>query len=362
MAKSKKPLLPFPQVLAQLLDMDKPFPPVHLHRFSDLSGSELIQFKETWPKVDPNRRLAIAEDLEELAETDTQVSFDEMAKFSLEDADPRVRATAVRILWENEDPKLAPVFLKMMEKDADDVVRASAAAALGAFVYLGELDKISPLLKKRVEDALLQVHTGGDLPLVRRRALESLGYSGRDEVPDLLKAALKSKDTEWKASALFAMGRSADEERWGATILQRLSDSDAEVQLEAVRAAGQLELNPARQPLLRMLEQGDELDEDVRMAAIWSLSQIGGEEVRPLLEKLENEAQDDDEADFIELAIDNLATIQDIPGFGMLDALAGLDLEGHARIVDLSEKEAGEMEDDEDEDDFMTDEEPGSGD
>lgn len=357
MAKTKKPRLPFPQVLALLLDMNKPFPPVHLHRFSDLSGNDLTLFQEAWPKVDPNRRLAIAEDLEELAESDTLVSFDEMAKIGLEDSDPRVRATAVRILWENEDPKLAPVFIKMMETDPDDVVRASAAAALGLFVYLGELDKISPLLKKRVEETLLSVHTGQDLPLVRRRALESLGYSSREDVADLLNKALSSRETEWKASALFAMGRSADDERWGPIILQRLNDLDTEVQLEAVRAAGQLELKSARQYLTKMVEQRDSLDEDVRMAAIWSLSQIGGEDVRPLLEKLQSEAQDDDEIDFIELAIDNLALVQDIPGFGMFDPLAGLDLEGHARIVDLSEQESDFIEDEEDgdEDDFSSD-------
>ncbi len=338
MAKSKKPVYSFQQILSFMLDMNRPFSPVHYHRFSDLSGNELNQFKESWPKVDPDRRLAIAEDLEELVESDTLVSFDDLAKFLLEDSDPRVRATAVRILWENEDPRLAGTFIHMMEKDADDVVRASAAAALGLFIYLGEMDKISPLLKQRVENSLFAVHQGADVALVRRRALESLGYSSREEVGPLLKAALKSHDTEWKASALFAMGRSADDQ-WSPTILQRLSDPDMEVQLEAVRAAGQLELASAREPLLRMLNQAEELDEDVRMAAIWSLSQIGGENVRAILELMQEKAEDEDEADFIELAIDNLALVQDIPGFGMFDPLAGLDLEGHARIVDLSEQE-----------------------
>jgi HEAT repeat protein len=245
----------------------------------------------------------------------------------------------------------------MMEKDPDEVVRASAAAALGLFVYLGELEKISPALKAKVENALLKVHTGSDQPLVRRRALESLGYSSREEVSDLLKKALKSSDTEWKASALFAMGRSADDEQWGATVLQRIHDSEPEVQLEAVRAAGQLELKTARAPLLKMIDQRDSLDEDVRMAAIWSLSQIGGEDVRPALEKLVNEAEDDDEADFIELAIDNLALVQDIPGFGMFDPLSGLDLEGHARIVDLSEQENDLGEDGDGDEDALSEEE-----
>jgi hypothetical protein len=83
------------------------------------------------------------------------------------------------------------------------------------------------------------------------------------------------------------------------------------------------------------------------MATIWSLSQIGGEEVRSVLEHLQEETEDEDEADYIELAIDNLALVQDIPGFGMFDPFAGLDLEGHARIVDLSEQESDDDEDEE---------------
>jgi hypothetical protein len=47
-------------------------------------------------------------------------------------------------------------------------------------------------------------------------------------------------------------------------------------------------------------------DDELRMAVVWSLSQIGGEDVRETLENMLEECEDDEEAGVIEEAIDNL--------------------------------------------------------
>jgi HEAT repeat protein len=348
MAKIKKKFIPFSQVLVSLQDTSRPFPPVHLHRFSDLTGTDLAQFKNVWSKIETNRRASLLEDLEELAESDTVVSFDELAKFALSDPEPRIRETALRLLWECEDKKLIPIFLNMMEKDENSLVRASAATALGLFVYKGEVEEIPTELLENIVDHLLKVEKGADDPIVRRRALESLGYSSHDEVQRMIQEAYQLSDKEWQASALFAMGRSADES-WEKAILDRLDAHEPEVELEAVKAAGELELQSAREPLISKLDHYSDMDEEVRLSVAWSLSQIGGEQVREVLEKLVEEIEDDEEADYIELALENLAFTEDLPGFGMFDPVANI--KEHTRIVDLTEPDG----DEEDEDD-LTDE------
>jgi hypothetical protein len=60
-------------------------------------------------------------------------------------------------------------------------------------------------------------------------------------------------------------------------------------------------------------------DEDVQLAAIWSLSQIGGGGVRPLLERLFEETEDEEIGDLIEEALDNLSFTEDMASFDMLD-------------------------------------------
>lgn len=295
----------FLQVVEALLDQTRPFPVSYLHRLSDLPENDLEILKIEWSKIPLNRRLTLLEDLEDLTEADTLLCFDDIAKHALEDENPRVREEAIHLLWEVEDARLAPRFIKMLLHDTDEKVRAAAAGALGLFVFLGELDQISANLLQQVEEHLLDQFTSNEPKAIRRKALESLGYSGREEVVQLINTAFATNENEWMASALCAMGRSADI-RWETTILNMLEHPLAQVQEEAVRAAGALELSSARQPLLKLLEEKDSLDSEVFSALIWSLSQIGGEHVRETLEELAEDTQDEIEAEYIESALENL--------------------------------------------------------
>jgi HEAT repeat protein len=111
------------------------------------------------------------------------------------------------------------------------------------------------------------------------------------------------------------MGRSANE-RWKSQVLARLDDLRPVVRAEAAGAAGELELQEATKPLLKMLRDDDD---DVRTAAIWSLSQIGGERVAEALEILLEKTEDEDEAELLEDALDNLAFTIDMRNFTLLD-------------------------------------------
>jgi len=64
MPKPKK-FLPFNEVVSALLDNNTPFSPTYLHRFSDITPEDLAELKKVWPQVNPDRRAAVLEDLEE---------------------------------------------------------------------------------------------------------------------------------------------------------------------------------------------------------------------------------------------------------------------------------------------------------
>ncbi len=316
MAKNNPSKVSFAKILEALQDTGAPFSPIYLHRFSDLAPEDLASFKDAWPKVPTARRQALLEDLEELAESDTLLNFDDLGRFALQDSDPQVRIRAINLLWETEDKKLIPVYLRMLTEDADTEVRAAAASALGLYVYLGELEEIPEETHKQVEDSLLTAATGDEPVIVRRRALESLGYSSRPEVPPLVEAAYRKGNPDWLAAALFAMGRSANQ-RWRDNVMEMFDHASEQVRMEAVRAAGELSLDSARIPLLKMLREEGEEDDDVRLTAIWALSQIGGEHVRDVLEGLLEASEDDDEAGFLENALDNLSFTEDLSQFDL---------------------------------------------
>jgi HEAT repeat protein len=299
-----------------LLDESKPFPARYLHRFSDMEPLDLKKLAKVWSQVSPRRKHTLLEDLEDLAEADTLISFDDLARSLLADSDPQVRTRAIRLLWECDDAKLVPVYLDILNNDEDVEVRAAAANALGQFVYLGDLDKIPAELHHKIEDQLLAATTSAKETLVRRRALESLGYSGREEVIPLIETAYREKDPDWMVSALFAMGRSCDD-RWRKQVLSQLRSPSEDIRSEAVHAAGEMELESARSVLVDILEDEEVLE--VRRELIWALSIIGGEGVRAKLEELLEIEEDDEEADFIEEALDTLSFTEDMGNFSLFD-------------------------------------------
>jgi HEAT repeat protein len=308
--------LSFQSVLDALLSDRPDFPRRYLQEFSDLGPLELKTLLDVWPRVKPSRKLTLLEDLDALAETDTLVSFDDLARTLLTDPEPEVRTRAIRLLDEYEDPKVVPSYLDMLKNDPEINVRAEAANALHLFVDLGELEEIPENIYHQVEDALLASAASEDESRVRRTALESLGYSSRPEVTTLIESAFHREDPAWQASSLVAMGRSADD-HWDEEVIRSLVNVNDRIRKAAVQAAGELSLQSARPILLKML--GEEEDDSVLSSVIWSLSQIGGEDVRTYLENLLDVIEDDDEQiAFLEEALDNLAFTEDLDRFELM--------------------------------------------
>jgi HEAT repeat protein len=309
--------LDFNELLAALQDLDHPFPPKLLHGFSDLSPLQLKKLLPIWVTLPSIRKVNLLEDLEETLEKDTLVNFDQLALAVLSDPDPKVRIIAIRLLWEHEHATIVPTIVDMMLEDPEEAVRAAAANFLGRFVYLGELERISDTHKISIVRNLLEVLAGEELPQVKQRALESLGYSSHPKVPVLIKSALESGETLWVSAALSAIAHSADEV-WESHVISHLDSTDHEVQFEAVRAAGELELTAALEPLANILENFD-ADPDIRLAAIWSLSQIGGEFAKNTLQGLISTTEDEDEIELAESALENMDTGVDPESFKLMN-------------------------------------------
>ena len=65
-----------------------------------------------------------------------------------------------------------------------------------------------------------------------------------------------------------------------------------------------------------MLEEEDE--DQVSSAAIWSLSQIGGEDVRVYIQGLLDVAEEDEVVEFLEEALENLDFTDELDRFDLL--------------------------------------------
>lgn len=309
------PEIHFQTLIDALLDIDTPIKPRFLYRLSDLDDEDLSLFLETWPQLPLWRQKALLEDLQEMGIIDNLLSFESIGRSMVSDGDPHIRHLAVKILWEFDHRDLIPVFIQLLESDPDADVRAAAAIGLGQFVYLGELDLLPKEMMRELEDRLLLAIREDQTSLVQRRALESVSYSSRSEIADLIESAFASQDHEMIASALIAMGRSMDS-RWENTVLSMLNNKLPIIRAEAARAAGELEIKDAISTLVELTEDSEE---NVRQAAIWALSEVGGDRARHTLENLFQEVEDVHEADFLETALENLAFTDGLEPFSLLD-------------------------------------------
>jgi HEAT repeat protein len=303
------------QVMDALKDLNTPFSTRFLFHLSDLEGKEYQKFLSTWPELPAWRKQSVIEDAEELGESDDLLSFEAIALIAIEDPEATVRLPAVRILWDYNSKDLIPIFTRLLKNDPDQEARAAAATGLGNFVLAGELDELPQNLITPVRRLLLETVQGSEPDVVKRKALEALGYAEQKEVIELIEKAFAQPSKEWKASALIAMGHSADA-RWYPKVMACLNNNLPLLRAEAARAAGELEMSDSVEKLLELLEDPDE---DVKEASIWSLAQIGGLGVRDALEQLLEESEDEDEQEYIEDALELLAFTEESDLFTLID-------------------------------------------
>lgn len=308
-----------------------------LHWLSDLDSGQSAEMAHLWHFLPVEARRDLMGRMDEEARENFELDFLAVARIALNDADGEVRVHAIRAFWECGDVKLVDRFLKYAEQDPEMAVRAAAASALGLYVERSELEEIPAAVGRRIVGRLITVVRGKDDLEVRRRALESIGYSSDPQVRAILENAHAHADESMQASALLAMGRSADS-TWRTVILEELRSRSPVLRSEAAKAAGLLGLRHAVAPLIELL---DDVDAGVRAGAIDALGEIGGERAREVLDKALPQAVGE-EWDRIEMALEN-AEFQD-----SLGELPLLDFEGED---EEEEGEEGEEEDEQEDED-----------
>ncbi|MEX0789021.1 MAG: HEAT repeat domain-containing protein [Anaerolineales bacterium] len=322
-------------VLDSLASVAVPADEALLFELSDLDRSQLERFQAVWSRLPDDRRFLLLDTLGALARDHVELTFDPIDRMALHDPSAEVRRKAIENLWESEDTSLLSPLQGALQNDDEAGVRKAAASGLGQFVYLGEVGRLDPGILVELEDALLTVHTVDPDSGVRLRALESLGFSSRPEVPALIERAFQSGDEDTRKAALMAMGRSAND-RWKEQVLPMIQSPSPSLRLEAARAAGELELREAGPGLIELL---DDVDRGVRRAAIWSLGQLGGPRARKALTELSESSEDKDEISLLDNALDHLAFVDGSLDLDLLDLDEDLEDDD---VEDFKEEESAE--------------------
>lgn len=317
----KKDLFPdFIDALRRLRDDAMPARSA-LTALSGANRAQLGAFAETWVRLPAERRREVSRRMVEIAEEDIHADFNILFRYLLDDEDAPVRANAIDGLWEDEDSALIAPFVGFLRSDPDALVRAAAADALGRFALLGEYNRVSSQNADLIHSALLATIRSANEPLdVRRRAIEALAYWGGEMMRDVIANAYVDDDEAMRASAIAAMGRSADN-YWSRQVSAELESNEAPMRFNAARAAGELEL---KSTVKRLIELLNDPDREVQSAAIASLGQIGGNAARAALQ----EVIESDDAVLTPLAQEALDELEFLSGGDLMMFEADADMDG----------------------------------
>ena len=171
------------------------------------------------------------------------------------------------------------------------------------------------------EDLTLFLDTWPRLSLLRRRALvEDLQELGLAEnllsFKSIGQNVISDEDPHVRLLAAQILWEFEDTDL--IPFFLQLLDSDPEAEIRAAAASGLGKFvffgEIDRLHGEKLLEIEDRL-----LAVIWSLSEIGGESARHTLERLFQEMEDDQEADFLESALDNIAFTDGLQPFSLVD-------------------------------------------
>jgi HEAT repeat protein len=282
--------MPLESDLEEIADENRRLSAHQLKNLSDLEGSEVLAFSETWPGIAMMRRLNIVRELSELADDSVELNFDAVFKIALSDEEPYVRAAAVRGLDEYEGVDLIPTLIDLLLTDPDTEVRREAAIALGRYALAAELEKLSHADARAIRNALIE--SAEDLEedeRVRARAIEALGALSGEDTENLIES-IYQEDSLWlKVGAIDAMGRTCNR-TWLPIILRESEHRAPEMRHAAAFAAGEIGEEEAV-PYLRRMALEDP-DREVQLAAIRSLGAIGGATARVALQGVLYEGDD----------------------------------------------------------------------
>ncbi len=294
--------------IVRLGDVGRPLAQAELKVIANLEQAGLADFWPVWQTFPPERRLAIIQTIDSLAEDNIDLDYRPVLRACLRDSDPAVRAAAVAGLWEDETEATMDRLIRLIGDEAGEV-RVAAVVALAAFAYRAEVEELSAPAAQRVYAALLRTATDPEEPLdVRRRAIEGLGYFANSrEAQAEIGRAYAHPELAMRESAVLAMGRSM-RETWMPYVQRELQSPSPAMRYEAARAVG--EFGEEGRPMLpALLPLVDDDDIEIAATAIWSLGQIGGPNARRILERLVR-SRDDGRRQAAQDALDEFALDQ----------------------------------------------------
>ena len=284
---------------------------VDFYEISDLSPEEMELFDSAWEPLPIERQRTIISSMVELAEDNPELDFTAIYKMCLKSDDEPLLEVVIDGLWEQEDRSVIAALIEVLRSEKGYLVRSAAASALGRFSMLAQENKLLPRDGENIHDNLMQVLEDDEEPSdVRRRCMEAVAPFNTMEINQQITVAYESLDTDFRASSIFAMGRTG-EIGWLPLLIQELQNEEPTIRYETAHACGELGEEDAVPHLVLLLKDDDS---EVQLAGVGALGKIGGQLAKQVLTSLVKDG-DENLVEAARLELDDLAFDDDPEGY-----------------------------------------------
>lgn len=225
------------------------------------------------------------------------------------DASDRLLAAELAGDYTVINDELVDALLSILQGDDEsERLRGKAAISLGPVLEHADIDGFDdpddvPITEptfRKIQESLRRLYLDAALPKkVRRRILEASVRAPQQWHQDAIRAAYASDDEEWRLTAVFSM-------RWvrgfDNQILEALESNNEDIHYQAVRAAGNWEVDAAW-PHISGLVGAQGTDKPLLLAAIDAVSTIRPQEAAMILLDM----ADSDDEEIVDAAHDAMA-------------------------------------------------------
>jgi len=242
---------------------------------SGLDGDQLERFRELWRRLGSDERASLLSRLGEASEENLVLDFAPIFHLGLDDPDPTVRELCYQLSASDAPQELLEQYLRAAVAESDPDVRIAALEGLGYYTLTAQVDDWPADVQNRMETALVGVlHLPGADQDTRRAALLSLSFLTTPRSETEIRQAYLQPDLG--EAAIEAMGRNC-QDIWIPDLYHELEDDDAVRRQLAAAALGELAEQSSVERLLPHLR---DRDEEVQLAVIKALGEIGGTDAK----------------------------------------------------------------------------------
>ena len=273
---------------------------------SDLNAEKTNKLRAVLAELSDANRLEFYRSMYISAMNSFEHNYTPIAKLGLEDSDGDVRTASIQILGFEDDKSAGEKILDAAQNDPYEKAQVAAVQVLGQYMFESVLDNRIPVNRKKLHEVLENLIESKN-QTVRRAAVVSYAVSEDKRVKEIITGYLAGNDRDELIAALEAV-RHAMGEEWAGTVLELMRHEDDEVSMEAIRAAGTLQLREALPHLYELLSRFDHISPELLLTAVEAVAEIGDEGSYNVLETLGEAAVDMDEeiTEAIDDAIDTL--------------------------------------------------------